>query len=157
MTITDFKNWLKTKVDCPNWCTGGLRGTGEESIVIYNGMAYINPTAVGGYSSYRGKGIRVLVHWNKNVEDSEIKAMEVYDALYGLTNVMIEGKPEILPDRVLAPYSRDKETVIPDVREVPTYTRVIQINMRDPEPVYLGVDDSGVFEYVIDFEMIIER
>ena len=129
MTIVDFKDWLKTIIDCPNWSAGGLRGSDEKAIVIYNGKAFINPIAIGGVqnSSYRGKGIRTLVHWNKSIGESELKAAEVYKALHGLTNVKIADK------------------------------MAIQFNMRDPEPVYLGVDDSGVYEYVIDFEIIIER
>lgn len=129
MTISDFKDWLKTKIDCPNWSSGGLRTTDEKAIVIYNGQAFINPMAIGGpqNSSYKGKGIRILIHWNKNVRESELKAQEVYDAINGLTNVEIANK------------------------------RVIKFNMRDPEPVYLGVDDSGIYEYVIDLEIIHER
>jgi len=56
-----------------------------------------------------------------------VKAQEIYKALHGLTNVEIANK------------------------------RVIQFNMRDPEPIPLGVDDSGIFEYVIDLEIIHER
>lgn len=129
MTISDFRDWLKTKIDCPNWFAGGLRTTDEKAIVIYNGQAFVNPMAIGGLqnSSYKGKGIRILVHWNKNVRESELKAQEVYSTIYGLTNVEIAGK------------------------------RVIKFNMRDPEPVYLGVDESGIYEYVIDLEIIYER
>lgn len=129
MTISDFRDWLKTKIDCPNWFAGGLRTTDEKAIVIYNGQAFVNPMAIGGLqnSSYKGKGIRILIHWNKNVRESELKAQEVYDVINGLTNVEIANK------------------------------RVIKFNMRDPEPVYLGVDDSGIYEYVIDLEIIYER
>ena len=64
MTITNFKDWLKTKIDCPNWFTGGLRAPDEQAIVIYNGQAFINPMAIGGlqYSSYKGKGISAKRH-----------------------------------------------------------------------------------------------
>lgn len=129
MTISDFRDWLKTLIDCPNWSSGGLRTTDEKAIVIYNGQAFVNPMAIGGLqnSSYKGKGIRILVHWNKNVRESELKAQEVYSTIYGLTNVEIAGK------------------------------RVIKFNMRDPEPIYLGVDESGIYEYVIDLEIIYER
>lgn len=129
MTISDFKDWLKTKIDCPNWFAGGLRTTDEKTIVIYNGQAFINPMAIGGpqNSSYKGKGIRILIHWNKNIKESEEKALEIYNALHGLTNVEIAGK------------------------------RVIQFNMREPEPIYLGVDESGIFEYVIDLEIIYQK
>ena len=129
MTIVDFKDWLKTIIDCPNWFAGGLRTADEKAIVVYNGNAFINPMAIGGIqnSSYKGKGIRILVHWTKNVTESELKAQEVYKALHGLTNVEVAGK------------------------------KIVQVNMRDPEPVYLGVDNSGIFEYVIDLEIIHER
>lgn len=128
MTISDFKDWLKTKVSCPNWFAGGLRSTNEKAIVIYNGKAFTNPMAIGGIrnSSYTGKGIRILVHWNKNVNESELKAQEVYSVLRG-SNETIANK------------------------------RVIQFMMRDPEPIYLGIDSSGIYEYVIDLEIIIER
>ncbi|TCU74230.1 hypothetical protein EV204_104268 [Tissierella praeacuta] len=129
MTISDFKDWLKTKIDCPNWFTGGLRSIDQKSIVVYNGKAFINPMAIGGIqnSSYKGKGIRILVHWNKNIKESELKAQEIYNFINGLTNVKIADK------------------------------RVIQFKTRDPEPIYLGVDDSGIFEYVIDLEIVYER
>lgn len=129
MTISDFKDWLKKRVSCPNWFAGGLRSTNEKAIVIYNGKAFTNPMAIGGLqnSSYKGKGIRILVHWNKNVNESELKAQEVYNSINGLTNVKIANK------------------------------RVIQFKMRDPEPIYLGVDSSGIYEYVIDLEIIHER
>lgn len=129
MTIVDFKEWLKSIINCPNWSAGGLRDDKDKTIVIYNGRAFINPMAIGGIqnSSYKGKGIKILVHWNKDVKESELKAQKVYNALHGLTNAQIAG------------------------------TRVIQFNMRDPEPIYLGVDDSGTYEYVIDLEIIHER
>ncbi|HAE92129.1 hypothetical protein SAMN02745784_02994 [Tissierella praeacuta DSM 18095] len=129
MTISDFKDWLKTKIDCPNWFTGGLRSIDQKSIVVYNGKAFINPMAIGGIqnSSYKGKGMRILVHWNKNIKESELKAQEIYNFINGLTNVKIADK------------------------------RVIQFKTRDPEPIYLGVDDSGIFEYVIDLEIVHER
>lgn len=129
ITISDFRDWLRISIEAPNWFSGGLRTTENKAIVIYNGQAFINPMAIGGVqnSSYKGKGIRILVHWNKNVKQSELKAMEVYNYLHGLVNVSIANK------------------------------KVIKFNMRDPEPVYLGVDDSGIYEYVIDLEIIHER
>lgn len=128
ITISDFKNWLRLKIDCPNWFSGGLRTREEKAIVIYNGKAYVNPVAIGGVqnSSYKGKGIRILIHWNKNIVESENKAQEVYDALFGQGGT-IAGK------------------------------RIIKFNMRDPEPIYLGVDSSGIYEYIIDLEIIHER
>lgn len=128
ITISDFREWLRLKVDCPNWSSGALRVTDGNAIVIYNGKAFSNPMAIGGVqnSSYRGKGIRILINWNKNIVESELKAQEVYNALFGQGGV-IAGK------------------------------RIIDFKMRDSEPIFLGVDGSGIYEYVIDLEVIIER
>lgn len=128
ITISDFRDWLRLKVDCPNWSSGALRVTDGKAIVIYNGKAFVNPMAIGGVrnSSYVGNGVRILINWNKNIVESELKAQEVYNALFGQGGV-IAGK------------------------------RVIDFRMRDPEPIFLGVDSSGIYEYVIDLEIIIGR
>lgn len=128
ITISDFKDWLRLKIECPNWFSGALRTTEGRAIAIYNGKSFVNPVAIGGLenSSYRGKGIRILISWNKDIVESETKAQEVYDSLLGQAGV-IKGK------------------------------RVIKFNMRDPEPIFLGIDGSGIYEYVIDLEIIIER
>lgn len=126
ITITDIKDWLKDKINCDNWSAGALRDTKEKAIVVYNGKAYTNPTAIGAQSTYIGKGIRALIHWNKNIEETEIKAIEVYETIKNQKG-KINNK------------------------------RIIQIKTRDPEPIFLGADNSGIYEYVMDFEIILER
>lgn len=126
ITISDIKDWLKDKIDCDNWNAGALRDTKEKAIVVYNGKAFTKPTAIGVQSTYTSKGVRVLVHWNKNIKETETKAMQVYEVVKKQTG-KINNK------------------------------RIIQIKTRDPEPIFLEVDSSGVYEYVIDFEIILER
>ena len=35
--------------------------------------------------------------------------------------------------------------------------RVIKIDLRDANPIGLGVDDNGIYEYVINFDILYER
>lgn len=132
ITVVDVKDWLKLHIECNQWYAGAIRSNKEESITVFNGNAFTNQKAIGGIrnTSYYGKGIRVLVHWNKNIEEAENKALEIYEFL---------NKQENNKDF----YIKDK--------------RIIKIDMRDPGPIFLGVDDEGIYEYVIDIEIIIER
>ena len=124
MTIDKFDEWISNLIP-GTWDVGRLL-VGEMRLALYPDRAAVNPTALGGNSSYRGHAIRVLVHWNKNVLASQIKSNEIYVKLKTATGA-INGK------------------------------RIIKVNMRDPDPVFIGADDSGVFEFVIDCEIILER
>ena len=127
MTIAQVKDWLKEHIDGATWATGSLRSSAEKTIVVLNGRAYTNPTAIGQPSSYHGKGVRVLIHWNRSTIDSELKAQEVYNFLHAQPNPIIGGK------------------------------KVYQIKMYDPEPVSLGPDPNGIYEFIVDAEFIIQR
>lgn len=126
MTIDKIIQWLQVNITAPNWYAGLLASTGEQALVVYNGKAFTNPRAIGGLSSYGGKGLRVLVHWTKDIIATEVKAQEVYEFLMTATG-SIDGK------------------------------RIIDIRMRETEPVYLGADEEGIFEYVIDAELILGK
>ena len=79
------------------------------------------------YSSYDIKRVSLLVHWNKDVLESEKSARALYDALLKETSLTI-GEEEI---RFL----------------------VLQV----PEPVDVGTDDNGIYEYVIWLDFIFQR
>ena len=126
MTIDKVLQWLQSNISAPKWYAGRLASPGEQTLVVYNGRAFTNPRAIGGLSSYGGKGLRVLIHWTKDLLATEIKAQEVYEFLMTATGT-IDNK------------------------------RIIDVLMREPEPVYLGADEEGIFEYVIDAELILEK
>lgn len=133
MTIADFRNWLRDSLSdqmaASAWRTGSMVTNAEKQIVIYPGKGYVNPYAMGGVSqsSYTGKAIRILLHWSMNTIDSELAAQEVYNFLHESPDATIGGQ------------------------------RVIHFNMYDPEPIGLGINKDGIYEYVITLEMIIER
>lgn len=130
MTLAQIRDWLETQVDCPNWSIGKIDGNKDTCIGIYGRPApdLIKPV-IGGMEnrSYTMKAVTALVHWGKNANLAEQKAQEVYVALIGRSNFTVGGK------------------------------RVIMVDMRTPEPVAVGTDEQGVYEYVIDAYFYYER
>ena len=109
---------------------GKLDNKKEKSIGVYNRKGDgPPPLPLGGldYSSYDTKRVSLLVHWNKDVLESEKSARALYDALLKETSLTI-GEEEI---RFL----------------------VLQV----PEPVDVGTDDNGIYEYVIWLDFIFQR
>lgn len=128
MLLTDVKEYLKTKIVCPQWYTGKIDGTVEQCIGIYGVQGPPPNIALGGLAntSYSTKAISILVHWGKNSNTAEQKAQEVYNVLFG-QSATIGG------------------------------IRIIKFDMRTPEPVPVGTDSNGVFEFVIETVIYFER
>ncbi|MCM3041714.1 minor capsid protein [Paenibacillus motobuensis] len=128
MTLDDVINWLETVVDSPNWYIGQI-GKPDKSIGLYNTTGAQTRIAVGGLEAtgYVIKPISILVHWGRNPDIAERKAQEVYDAFFGVSGAMIGGK------------------------------RVAMFKMVTPQPVNVGTDSEGVFEYVIETHIYHER
>lgn len=127
MTLLEIIEWLDSQVDCPQFFQGKV-GSGPQSITVYNTTGPPPRIAIGGpaNTSYTNKNITLLIHWGKSSSGAELKAQEVYDALFGQTAV-IGGK------------------------------RVIMFNMRHAEPLGVGTDSEGIYEYVIEVNILHER
>jgi len=128
ITLKDVREFLKTKIDCDNWYSGKIDASKDKCIGIYNiqgGKPYI---ALGGIdnTSYSSKAISILVHWTNNSNTAELKAQEVYNALFGQLGIIGEHK-------------------------------VIMFDMKTDEPVNVGADSNGIFEYVINLTIKYER
>ncbi|SHK39633.1 hypothetical protein SAMN02745163_03751 [Clostridium cavendishii DSM 21758] len=128
MLLSEVREWLKTKIECPQWYAGKIDGSKEQCIGLYNIMGPNPNLALGGISniSYSTKAISILVHWGKNNNIAEQKAQDVYNVLFG-QSAIIGGK------------------------------RVINFDMRTSEPIGVGTDSNGVFEYVIETVIYYER
>lgn len=128
MLLSDIREYLKTKVECPQWYLNKMGGTKEESITIYNSIGLAPRMALGGLenTSYTTKAISILVHWGKDSNKAELKAQEVYNAFFGKDGIM-GGK------------------------------RVIQFKMKTDSPIYVGTDSEGIIEYVIETIIYHER
>lgn len=128
MTLADVKDFLKEKIDCPNWYVGKRDDAKEQSITVYptQGPAPVIP--IGGLpnSTYAAKAVSVLVHWGKYATPAEEKAQEVCSAIFGQQGT-IGGKT------------------------------IVKYDMRTSEPLGMGTDDKGVYEYVINFVIYYNR
>lgn len=129
MTLAEVRDWLKTKITCPQWYIGKIDGNKEQCIGIYNTTGPVPRIAVGGLenTSTAVKAVSILVHWGKNADTAEQKAQEVFAALYGVTGAVVGGR------------------------------RVVMFQMPQSGPVNVGTDDYGIYEYVVEVYIIYER
>jgi len=131
MLLSDVKDWLKnlnTKFD--NYFIGKLDTSKDDSLGIYNLRGSGNPyIALGGLdcTGYEIKRISLLIHVDKNANNTEKKAHELFEELLELDSFM------------LGEY------------------KVKFIGLLVPEPQSIGTDNNGVYEYVIEFEIYYER
>ena len=129
MLLSEVRTYLKTIIQCPQWYCGKIDGSKEQCIGIYNIEGQKPKIALGGLenTSYSTKAISILVHWTKNNNTAEEKAQEVYKALFCNSKAVIGNK------------------------------RIIKFDMKMPEPISVGTDDNGIFEYVIELTIYYER
>lgn len=127
ITATELKDWLKSRVNSPNWTVGKLDQTKEQTICVYSGLntqaAVLN--VAGSTGSYAPVMFRVLVRWGKGYADATAKANEVFAVLAQGTRTINEKFAHIYP----------------------VYN----------EPISLGTDDKGIYEYAIEIKIICER
>ncbi|MGM1047602.1 MAG: phage tail terminator protein [Bacillota bacterium] len=128
MTLAEIRDWLKTQIDCPQWYIGKIDGKKEQCIGLYNTTGAPIRLAIGGpdATGYQVKAISILVHWGRNADEAERKAIEVYNSLFA-QSAEIGGK------------------------------RVIMFKMVTPQPVNVGTDSEGIYEYVIEVHIYHER
>lgn len=129
MRLAEYRDWLKTQISCPQWYIGKIDAKKEQCIGLYNTTGAPLRLAVGGVSQtgYVVKAVSILVHWGRNADTAEVKAQELYSALFGVSNVMVGGK------------------------------RVVMFNLQQPGPISVGADDEGIYEYVIEVHIYYER
>lgn len=109
---------------------GKLDNKKQHSIGVYSRPGTGSPeTALGGlaYTTHDTKRVSLLVHWNKNKDESEQKAYELFEKLRRVTSLTIGT----------------------------TYISCLRLMV--PEPQDVGTDDNGVFEYVIWLDLIYKR
>lgn len=129
MLLSDIREYLKTQIECPQYYLNKIGSNQEKSITIYNVPGQPPHIAIGGLenTTYTTKSISFLIHWGKNSDEAEKKAMEVYNLFFGPDNFTIGSK------------------------------KVIQCKMRSSEPIFLGTDSEGIIEYVIEMTIYYER
>lgn len=130
MTLAEIRDWLKTFNIAENYYIGRLENKKEYSLGVYEGTAAGRPViAIGGIqnSSYDVRAVSLLLHWNRNKNESEIAARKLWGKLIEV-NDEDAGKNHIQ-----------------------------YLQMTVPKPVGVGTDGSGVYEYVINFNLYYRR
>ncbi len=128
MTLKDVKDWMKEQVPASVWKIGTYDNSKDKTICVRNLSSSRNRLALGGLpnTSTSVKGISVVVHWNKNPDETERISQSIYALFYG-TKPMIGA------------------------------FQVIKCDMRNDEPVSVGTDENGVYEYVIELWITYHR
>ena len=130
ITLAEVRDWIKTFNAANNYFIGKIDNKQENSIGIYQRKTIDGPrVAIGGRSltSYDVKSISILVHWNKNANETEKRAQYLYNRLFEAESVVIGGTP------------------------------IKMIALLQNEPVDVGTDDNNVYESVIELDLYYER
>lgn len=126
--LADIRNWLKRFNIADYYYSGKLDANKEKAICIYQRKSTIEAVrAIGGKSSYNIKPISVLIHWNKNSAETEKAAYKLYEQLEAVSSFLLNGM------------------------------KIYFIKLLQSEPVSVGADDNGIYEYVIEFDIYYER
>lgn len=130
ITLAEVRDWIKTFNAANNYYIGKLDNKQENSIGIYQRKTIDAPRiAIGGRSlaSYDVKSISILIHWNKNANETEKRAQYIYNRLFEAESVVIGETP------------------------------IKMISLLQNEPVDVGTDDNNVYERVIELDLYYER
>ena len=130
ITLAEVRDWIKTFNATNNYYIGKIDNKQENSIGIYQRKTIDGPrVAIGGrtLASYDVKSISILIHWNKNANETEKRAQYIYNRLFEAESVVIGGTP------------------------------IKMIALLQNEPVDVGTDDNNVYERVIELDLYYER
>ena len=116
--------------------------------------------AYGGLESFEKVGISLLIHYTQNADASQYAAEKLFRWLRTLNPAV--NLPQITDTYYDAVYPR--EDMYPSLLRFPAatedaqYFRKIQnIDLLVPSPVFVGSDDNGVYEFVIEFELYVGK
>ncbi|MGB7595759.1 MAG: minor capsid protein [Erysipelotrichaceae bacterium] len=131
MKLSEVRDWLKTFLSWTDAvCIGKMDKTQEKAFCVY-GRPDRSGTgiAVGGLACTPTavKKVSLIIRYGKYANLAEEKAQAVYAALLGAAGVTIGG------------------------------SAVAYISLTSREPIPLDTDESGVYEYVIEMDIVHER
>lgn len=162
ISVFDVLTWLKRapvyhELFHHGYC-GKLDNKPDKALGVYplkrSGRPY---RAYSGLESYDIVGISLLIHYSYNMEQSQYAAQKLFEYL----RAPLTDDRAIITDRRL-----DEEYPDEDVPACPVHypnivgeaTRKIKyIDMTVPEPVFVGSDAYGIYEFVIEFELFVEK
>ena len=106
---------------------GKIDSTKDKSIGIYGDSSYTRIEAIGRESKYDIANIRILINWNKNLAETEAASRSLYEHLRYQTDF--------------------------DINNI----HIHYIDLIQGEPLFVGTDDNGIYEYVISMRIYYRR
>lgn len=120
LKLKEIKDWMKQSIHADLWSTG-KRNDGDKSITLYSSNPIMFHRSIGGVSQTTYRSKAISILIHWNKSPTE--AEEKANEVFELL-----------------------QTTLPVINE----KRIIQFDLRMDEPVFLGTDEQGIFEYVID-------
>lgn len=121
MTLKEVKDFLKTQIEADNWKIGTYDNSKDKTICVRNLTSNRNKLALGGLKNTSTRTKGVSIVTHWNKNPDETERISQQ-----IHNVFYGQHPLI----------NDKQVVL--------------CEMRSDEPIFLGTDSSGVYEYVIE-------
>lgn len=128
MLLSEIREYLKTIIDCPQWYIGKIDNSKEQCIGIYNRIGPAPNIAIGG------------------LENTSYATKAISILVHWTKNCNVA---EIKAQEVYNSLFCKDGTI--------GGKRIIKFDMRTPEPISIGTDSNGVFEFVIETVIYYER
>lgn len=128
MLLSEVRDWLKTKIDCQQWYSGKIDSTKEQCIGLYNSQGPKPNIALGGLSN----------------TSYSTKAISIL-VHWGQNSSLAEQKAQEVFNALFG-----QDAIIGG-------KRVIKFDMKASEPISVGTDSNGIYEYVIETVIYYER
>lgn len=161
--LFDVLTWLKRapayhEVFHFGYC-GKLDNKKEKVLGVYPLRRPGSPyRAYGALESYEKVGVSLLVHYTHNAEQSQYAARKLFEFLrtpFPDADLMLIG------DTALdATYPDEDEPACPvhyPGIDTQSARRIKHIDLMTNEPVFVGTDEGGIYEFVIELELYVEK
>ena len=126
--LAEFRDYLKTLNVATNYSIGMIENAKDKSLGVYSSAGgEARIEAVGKESKYDRANIRLLLHWNKNAKETEVAARTLFDAIRYITET-------------------EMGTIF-----------VYYVDVLNQEPIFLGTDANGVYEYSLSVDIYYRR
>lgn len=121
--LSEIRDWLKTFGIAENYYIGTMDGRKDKSIGVYQRSNSPLRECIGMPSSYQVKPISVKIHWNRNANETEQAAYQLYQMLKAVSSFDINNK------------------------------HIIMLKLLHSEPIDILTDEFGIYERVIEFDL----
>lgn len=128
MTLSEIMDWMMENIDCPQWFLNAMTKQVDKCIALYNINGSAPRIAIGGLD-------------NTSYTHKTISIL----VHWGKNPIEAEAKAQEVYDLMLG-----KQATI-------NGKRVIMFDMRSSAPISVGTDSEGIFEFVIEVNILYER